>query len=358
MTVEYAPEIDELANTQVGQLANAEGIAQEAIVVALTTRLAAQWASFDSYYEGDAVQKFASTSAALVRAAQRQAGRVTEVHLRRQYQRLGVELSRTAIVDLPDDLRLGASTEDVYQRPVRTVRYLLSDLITQEREIQREVDEQAAAVERELKKNRADVLEERARRNAADRLNRQALMDVQLARATAAQQVLYAAPETPVGTTVGWRRIIHPEIGAVCGLCVAASDRTYQRINRMDLHGGCKCTVLPVIVNGNGEVLDPGRSLNAADLAAIYGAAGGSTNSRALSQTRIQVQENGELGPILMADGVQYKGPQQVREQMSDEAAQRRLASINNQLAALRKRKVITAWHADRIEQLEELLAA
>lgn len=358
MTVEYAPEIDELANTAVGNLANAEGVAQEAIVLALTTRLVAQWASFDSYYEGGAVQKFAATSAGLVRAAQRQAGRVTEVHLRRQYQRLGIDLPRTMIVDLPDDLRRGASTEDVYQRPVRTVRYLLADLIAQEREAQRDVDEQAKAVDRELKKNRAEVIEERARRNAADRLNRQALMDVQLARATAAQQIFYAAPESPKGTTIGWRRIIHPEVGAVCGLCVAASDRTYQRINRMDLHGGCKCTALPVIVNGNGEVIDPGRSLNAADLSAIYAAAGDTTNSRALSQTRIQVQENGELGPILMADGVEYKGPAQVKSQLSDEAAQRRISSIQNQLAALRKRKVITAWYADRIEQLEEMLAA
>jgi hypothetical protein len=322
MTVPYSEEIDELPPTEVGLLVSAEASAQDAITNRLVAVLLLLWAGFTEFWSGDDVSAFGTRSAALVQVAQRRVAGQAEQHLRRQLQRLDVETPASAIVDLPADLRLGADTADVYQRPIRKLRYLVSEGM-----------EEAEAVQ-----------------VAAERLEKQARTDLQLAKATAAQQTLYS-----VERVTGWRRIIHPELGSVCGLCIAASDRVYQRIERMDLHPGCRCTVLPIVVSGDGELRDPGRALNAADLSAIYAAAGNTTESRALSKTRIQVKENGELGRILMADGTEYKGPQKVERQLSPAAAERRLASIQSQLATLRAIENPSQWYLDRIQQLEEL---
>jgi hypothetical protein len=328
MTVPYSPEVpvEDLPDTAVAALVEAEGAAQDAVAERLLLILAALWAGFTAYWDGVAVVDFATRVATIVQAAQRRAGGLTEQHLRRQYQRLGIDLPTVPLVDLPPDLRLGADTVQVYQRPVRRLRHLVAEETRAEAE--------------------AAVL-------ALQRLQAQATTDLQLARATAAQQVMYRTPEV----TTGWRRIIHPELGSVCGLCIAASDRVYRRIERMDLHPACRCTVAPIVRVG-GQVRDPGRALNAADLSAIYAAAGNTTESRALSRTRIQVRENGELGPILMADGVEYKGPKKAQNQLSPAAAEQRLLSIQNQLARLKSLDSPNRWYLDRIEQLEELAAA
>jgi hypothetical protein len=322
LTVPYSPELDQLPDSQVTAIVEAEGVAQDAIAERLLLVLTALWATFTAYWEGQAVVDFATRVASLVSAAQNRAGGITEQHMRRQLQRVGVDLPATPLVSLPTDLRLGADTVQVYQRPVRKLRYLVAEEAAQE--------EQAAEI-------------------ALQRLEKQAVTDLQLARATAAQQVLYAVPDR----VIGWRRIIHPELGSVCGLCIAASDRVYGRIQRMDLHPGCKCTTAPVTATA-----DPGRALNAADLQAIYAAAGNTTESRALAKTRIQVRENGELGPILMADGSEYLGPKRAQNRLSPAAAEQRLKSIQSQLAALKSVPAPTAWAQDRIEQLEELAAA
>jgi hypothetical protein len=70
------------------------------------------------------------------------------------------------------------------------------------------------------------------------------------------------------------------------------------------------------------------------------------------------VRENGELGPILMADGSEYLGPKRAQNRLSPAAAEQRLKSIQSQLAALKSVPAPTAWAQDRIEQLEELAAA
>jgi hypothetical protein len=184
-----------------------EGAAQDVISDQLVAALLALWAGFTAFYAGEAVATLGTQMARLVVAAQRSAGRLTEAHLRMQIRRMGFELPQGTIVDLPRDLRLGAETADVYQRPVREVRYLES-------------------VE--------DVPRDEAVETARERLEKLALTDLQLARATSAQQVFYRFPQA-----TGWRRVIHPELGNVCGLCIAAADRVYQRIERLALHPGC-----------------------------------------------------------------------------------------------------------------------
>ena len=103
--------------------------------------------------------------------------------------------------------------------------------------------------------------------------------------------------------TIGWRRIIHPERSATgtCGLCIVAATRLYSMDELKELHGGCECTELPVFAGS-----DPGLKLNQDDLKAIYAAAG-STSAEDLRNTRVTVREHGELGPILVLEGDQWR---------------------------------------------------
>ncbi|QDF15376.1 MuF-like minor capsid protein [Gordonia phage Mollymur] len=114
-----------------------------------------------------------------------------------------------------------------------------------------------------------------------------------LAEREAESQVLTAASKRRKVT--GWRRVLHPEksAGGCCGLCIAAADRTYTVRELKALHDRCKCDVLPIV----GES-DPGLDLNTEDLRSLYNAAG-STARDDLSKLRFQIEQHGELGPIL-----------------------------------------------------------
>lgn len=326
MTVPYAPQIEDLPETsEVALLVEAEADAQDEIQDNLVEEILLLWltfsASFPDLYDGFRVQEFSTEVSQLVVAAQRAAGQITEAYLREQIEVMGFELPNTTLVDLPDALRLGAYPDDVYQRPIRQARYLYS-----------------------IEELPPDEVIETAR----ERLEKQASTDLQLARTISAQQVLYRFPQA-----TGWRRIIHPELGNVCGLCIAAADRVYQRIEKMELHPSCRCTLLPVIGD-----LDPGLKLNADDLSLIYASAGGTTESRALAATRFEVKQNGELGPILTPVTANFKGTAQVKRQLSPEAAARRKAQLERQIADLKARERLSEWHADRLGQLQELLDA
>lgn len=310
----------------------AEAAAQEEIAANLVEQILLIWLAFSvlsadgggrpgsQFYDGVLVADFGRDIARLVIEAQRAAGQVTEAYLREQIAELGYgrDLPTSPIVDLPEDLRLGAETADVYQRPIRQLRYLDS-------------------VE--------GVPLEEAVETARERLDRQAATDLQLARTISMQQVMYRFPQA-----TGWRRIIHPELGNVCGLCIAAADRIYQRIEKMDLHPGCKCSCLPVLRD-----YDPGLKLNQEDLRRIYEAAGGTATER-LREIRIEVQENSELGPILTPRQSQLRGPAVIKREMSERSRQLRREQLERQIAELRARPTRSQWFDDRIEQLEELL--
>ena len=81
---------------------------------------------------------------------------------------------------------------------------------------------------------------------------------------------------------IGWRRIIHPELsmGGTCGLCVAAANNIYSVQTLMPIHDRCNC--LPAAVTA---ASDPGLTLNAEDLEALYARAG-STDADDLSTLR------------------------------------------------------------------------
>ena len=102
---------------------------------------------------------------------------------------------------------------------------------------------------------------------------------------------------------IGYRRVIHPEFSktGTCGLCIVASSRFYTKAELMPLHDLGKCTISPMTATQ-----DLGLKLNEDDLAKIYDAAG-STYAEDLKKITVQINEHGELGPILTKKGDHFR---------------------------------------------------
>lgn len=108
-------------------------------------------------------------------------------------------------------------------------------------------------------------------------LRQQITTDVALAQRNAAHAVMEA--DTSV---VGWRRVLNPGGGSVCGMCVAASAKLYSRGDLQPIHRMCRCTTAPVHDDSfTGRVLDRAR------LQAVYDQTGGATDFRSLSRVRV-----------------------------------------------------------------------
>ncbi|CAM3742554.1 CdiA C-terminal domain-containing protein [Tsukamurella ocularis] len=141
----------------------------------------------------------------------------------------------------------------------------------------------------------AGVDEATAREDGARRLDDIVGTNLMLAQRLAEHEALAAAAERDP-RIIGYRRVIHPERskGGSCGLCVAASQKLYRIGTLKPIHAPeCWCTVTAVTKD-----FDPGKHLNAVDLGALYGEAGG-TSAAKLKRTRYQVDEHGELGAVL-----------------------------------------------------------
>ena len=146
--------------------------------------------------------------------------------------------------------------------------------------------------------------EDRARASALLRAEQLADMDLALAQREAARNHAAAA-----AGVIGYRRVIHPELskyGQTCGLCLAASDRMYGTAELMPLHQGCNCTMVEVTSRE-----DLGVELNGMALQDLYDAAGG-TDRGLLQRVRYRVESHGELGPVLVNAGHDFRGPDEV----------------------------------------------
>lgn len=114
----------------------------------------------------------------------------------------------------------------------------------------------------------------------------------------------------------GWRRVLNPGGGQVCGMCVAASTRVYRRGDLQPIHRMCRCTTRPIY-----DTSFTGRTLDRERLQAVYARSGGSTeykdlarirfradelpagvDSEALDALNVRVVADRELGPMLDAD--------------------------------------------------------
>lgn len=186
--------------------------------------------------------------------------------------------------------RNGVSPMEVYARPAKEYRWTFA---------------------REQARPDADRL---ARRAARDRLHRIVEADARVVQ-DRVQRDTYRQASNSV---TAYRRVIHPELSetGVCGLCVAASTRVYTLSEMKPIHNNCKCQTMPILAGQ-----DRGWELNEADLATLYGLAGGTTSgyssdskgerrkrtgrvynpegARGLKAVRFKVAEHSELGKIL-----------------------------------------------------------
>lgn len=237
---------------------------RDSLVVALLKALLGLWGSFDGWDDRDLVTGHAARSAVLVETALTRSRR-----LARSYATVMLrEADALPERELPpvQDVypRSGVSASEVYTRPAE--QYLW------ERSIGR--------------------TDQEARTHVLERVEKLARMDEQLVTRDETRATYAKAPKV-----IGWRRVIHPELsesGYSCGLCIVASDRLYSTGELMAVHDGCNCDTCPVT-----KGFDPGLRLNRDDLDALYEAAGDSTFADDLRETRIRLDEHGELGPIL-----------------------------------------------------------
>lgn len=237
-------------------------------VLAATSRIAAMGQA--QWYDDQAVAAMATAIGQQVAGAQRHTAAVTDAYLARMTGlMLGRRIAPTGTVDV-SALR-GAPNAEVYKRLAENYRY------------QRSIGlDDAGALK--LTSQRAAIM--------AD-------TDTTLAMRAQSRRFM-----TKRGIS-HYRRIIRPEAsrGGTCGLCIAAADRIYRKADLLPVHDRCNCLTAPIV---DGQ--DPGHSLNAADLDALYGAAG-STRRQDLAKVRITVHHHGELGPVLGLHGQAFRGP-------------------------------------------------
>lgn len=225
---------------------------------------------FSGWYDTAAITTFAERITKHVEAVQRQVAATTDAYLARLASLLtGKPVKPVGPVDVTG-LRQGVSHDGAYGRLANEYRWQKS---------QGNSDSEALRV-------------------VVDRADAMVETDSALAHRAQAQKFMV------VRRIDGYRRVIRPELsrGGVCGLCIAASDRLYHRGDLLPIHARCHCAVVPII-----NSVDPGHTLNAEDLAALYKRAGGTTAAAALKRTRYQIHHHSELGPVLGQQGQRFK---------------------------------------------------
>jgi hypothetical protein len=262
--------------------------------------IGALWASVNPYSDS-AVTDFATQAAQVMASAQAVAGRVAAAGQAQQLQSVGINIG-TPTPSLPVDIRApGATIADgsvsLHRKSVTvdyvnddTARITPSDMSTQS------VFERPAETYRYT--SSTGVSPEAARNAALTRIGTLVDDNLMLTQRLSQQEVIAQAVDLdkPGPKIIGYRRVIHPELSrtGTCGLCIAASDRIYKWSKLMPLHSNCRCSIAAVT-----EEHDPAADTNAVDLSKVYGHAGGNTASH-LKRTRYQIDDHGELGPVLV----------------------------------------------------------
>lgn len=243
--------------------ANADG--RHALTVNLLANVTEVIRSFTGWYDNLAVRRMSKQIAGTVRPVQRVMASQEDAYLAQVSSTLsGRNMRPVGPVDV-SSLRAGVPADEVYARLAEQYRWERSVGTTE-----------PDAVSKVL--TRAAVMNQ---------------TDVALAARSEAQKFFDTHQIT------GYRRVLHPELarGGSCGLCIAASDRIYHRDHLLPIHARCGCGVMPIIGD-----FDAGNSLNNLGLGDLYAAAG-STNGWLLKRTRWQVNDHGELGPVLAPKG-------------------------------------------------------
>lgn len=318
---------DELTEVVAG-IVTGQATARAAIVEGTAAGVVALWATFGEWYSTRAIGELSAQSVKLMRAGKRQTASLTNAYITRTAAATAGGKRRPAarLVDV-DALRLDPFTgepmtpavlQHVAGRPADRYRFERAqranklEALLQRRSLD-EVAEQALEADRArytveaLRETRSLEFDDTEFRQLATERAESIVTD-ELALAHRHQARKTGIADSRI---TGWRRVLHPELSTstgVCGLCIAASDRTYSRGDLQAIHTGCNCEPVP-IVDGR----DPGQELNAADLTALYDIAG-STYAADLLRVRVKVAEHGELGPALVAFNADPKSAPQVRK--------------------------------------------
>lgn len=253
--------------------------------VAVAQRSARQ---FSGWYDGQQVTAWAASLAALIETLQRAVAASTDAYLARVLSlMLGGRVRPLGAVNV-SGLRQGVTHVGAYGRAADVYRYQQSLL-------------DRVALELLVGESPAPPRLVSSLDAAVERATSVADMDIQLAFRAQSAAVMTAQEQR--GNVTGYRRVIHPERskGGTCGLCIAASDRLYKASELLPLHARCECTTLPII-----GANDPGSRLNAGDLSRLYSDAG-STGRADLKRTRYQIDQHGELGPVLNPHGAKVR---------------------------------------------------
>lgn len=257
------------------RLVDVDAAAQAALEERAVAQVISTFEELDDWYDHGDITRLAYQAGQLVRAQSQATASRSDAFMTRVFtEMLGGSPTPAGALRIVEPLRTGVSRwETVYGRIADTVRFEIS---------------------------RGKPVDD-AVKVGFDRADSLVRTDLGLARRAQWQKSITANPQAN-----GYRRVIHPEMSktGTCGLCIAAADRWYSRANLLPLHGRCKCTVLPITT-----ALDPGRTLNDTDLAAVYASAD-STTAADLKKVRYQVREHGELGPVLTDARDHWRGPE------------------------------------------------
>ena len=244
----------------------AAAVVQEQIAEAAVAEATDALQVVDAWTDPDQLDSMASRVGGAARTGAQRAAATTDAYLAKVISGMtGRAATLAGVISTSTPLRIGlASWEEEYLRLGAEVRY--------QRFLGKDAD--------------------RALLIALQRAGAMIRMDLALARRS--QSLATFGVNSAV---IGWRRVIHPELskGGTCGLCVAASGVLYGPREPMPLHDRCKCEPVPVT-----RTQDPGAAMNARD-------------SVDLEAQPYRIEQNGELGPILVRQGDTFRGPDQVQ---------------------------------------------
>ncbi|MCM0622502.1 hypothetical protein [Nocardioides bruguierae] len=280
------------------------------------------WAAFTGWYSRPQVSDLAARSVRILQPARQQTGGLGAAYVREVLAGLDAVREKAPAINLPA-ARLGADLEQVYSRPAEA--YRLTYALT---------EDTAAATTA-----------------AQERLFTLVRDDLTVARRDGEMLQMRASGVTH------YRRIVHPELSAtgVCGLCLAAADRLYSVAELLPIHDRCKCTVAP-----DSDTADEAVSI---DLDQLYEDAGG-TDGAALKRVRYQVNEHGELGPVLGVEGQKFQRQGDAPKGDPIARARRELAALEPVLDSLESRAAAgedvagpLAYQRDRVAKLRAITA-
>lgn len=261
-------------------------------------QIVASWAAFRAWYDSQQVAAQAAQSASTSTQAQAAIAAVMAQYI----AHVVGALTGAPKVDVPrlGDLviRNGVDLSRVHDRPAEVYRwnYALT------------LNEQVAL---EMAQQRALRLVEDDAMLAARGASNEAMRKLNVAR---------------------YRRILRPELaktGRSCALCVVASTRVYRTRDLLPLHGGCNCDVVPIA-----GPHDVGPPINEADLKRLYEAAG-STSAEDLKRVAVEINEHGELGPVLTVRGQRFLTAAERRDAVTPQQNKRNLELLMGNLNTL-----------------------